>query len=57
MAYFMGVIAPLIVINIIAYFFRDELDKKGWVNKDTFSRSMFLASIGTAIGLYIINYM
>lgn len=57
MAYFIGMLTPLIIINVIAYFFRDKLDKKGWVKKDVYWRTMISASLGTAIGLYIINYM
>lgn len=57
MEYFLGMLFPLIIINILAYFFRDTLDKKGWVKNEMFWRTMISASIGTAIGLYIINYM
>lgn len=57
MAYFLGIITPLIIINIVAYFFRDTLDKKGWVKKDAYWTTMSLSSLGTAIGLYIINYL
>ncbi len=57
MGYFLGMITPLIIINIVAYFFRDTLDKKGWVKKDVYWRTATLSSLGTAIGLYIINYL
>lgn len=57
MAYFLGMITPLIILNIIAYFFRDALDKKGLVKKDKYWMTMITVSLGTAIGLYIINYL
>jgi len=57
MAYFLGMITPLIVINIITYLFRDKLNEKGWIKRDMYWKTMFGASLGAFIGLYIINYM
>ena len=57
MIYFLGMITPLVIINIVTYFFRDTLDKKGWVKKEVYWKTMLMASLGTFIGLYIINYL
>ncbi|GEM_PF-5106230 len=53
MASLLGMLFPLIIIIVVAYFFRDTLDKKGWVRKDMFWKTMILTSAGSVIGLYI----
>lgn len=57
MAYFLGMLFPLFIINVVAYFFRDTLDEKGWVKKEMYLRTMIFSSLGCVIGLYIINYI
>jgi hypothetical protein len=53
MASLLRMFFPLIIIIAVAYSFRDTLDKKGWVKKDMFWKTMILTSIGSVIGLYI----
>lgn len=57
MAYFLGMLFPLFIINVIAYLFRDVLDRKGWVKKDVYWQTMATTSLASFIGLCIINYL